>query len=113
MIKVNIDRNDQGQMYGFLAHNHGRDVVCSAVSTLVINTINSIELLTEETMDVESPKENTRYVRLYMPDIEKGKDNRDVDLLLTSMLLGLEHIQEQYPSQIVIYDPEKFMKGEK
>ena len=104
MINVIINRNRRGQIYGFIATNHGKCIVCAAVSALVLNTINSIELFTEETISVKK-KRRAGYIKLRLPDIETGKDNRDVDLLLSSMLLGLENIRSQYPSQISINDP--------
>jgi len=104
MINISISRNNRGQIYGFTAHNHGKDIVCAAVSALVLNTVNSIETFTEEAMSVETPDEDIGYIKLYLPDIEAGDDNRDVDLLLSSMLLGLTHIQKQYPSQVSIHD---------
>jgi len=87
-------------MYGFTAQNHGEDIVCAAVSALVLNAVNSIEEFTDEVMFVETEAEG--YIKLHMPDIEAGNDNRDVDLLLSSMLLGLNQIKNQYPNQINI-----------
>ena len=104
MINISVSRNARGQVYGFTANNHGKDIVCAAVSALVINTVNSIEAFTEETMSVEIPEGDTGYIKLNLPDIEAGNDNREVDLLLSSMLLGLDHIRNQYPSQVSIDD---------
>ncbi|MDR2648931.1 MAG: ribosomal-processing cysteine protease Prp [Clostridiales bacterium] len=104
MIQVNISRNSRGRMYGFTARNHGEDIVCAAVSALILNAVNSVEAFTDEDMTVDIDKKNTGYIKLYLPDIEAGNDNSDADLLLSSMLLGLEHIQEQYPGQICIED---------
>ena len=104
MIIISVSRNSRGQIYGFTANNHGKDIVCAAVSALVLNTVNSIETFTEEAMSVEIPEEDTGYIKLCLPDIETGNDNREVDLLLSSMLLGLTHIQNQYPSQVFIDD---------
>ena len=105
-IRVSISRNHQGQIYGFTAYNHGMSIVCAAVSALVLNTVNSIEEFTEEEfMPIEIPENGVGYLKLCLPGIEAGNDNRDVDLLLSSMLLGLKKIQEQYPSQIYIEDP--------
>ena len=54
MIKAEIFRNDNYVICGFKLSGHagfaeeGSDIVCSAVSMLVINTINCIEEFTEE-----------------------------------------------------------------
>lgn len=105
MITVSINRNNQGHIYGFAAHNHGEDIVCAGVSALVFNTVNSIEMFTEEAMSVDMSEEDSGYIKLYMPNIKAGHDNREVELLLSSMLLGLDNIRNQYPQQISIDDP--------
>ena len=104
MIRVSICRNSGGQIYGFTARNHGRGIVCAAVSALILNAVNSIEAFTEEAMSVETPENDTGYIRLRLPAAESGNGGREADLLLSSMLLGLNHIREQYPSQILIED---------
>ena len=71
MIRICINRNSQGQIYGFRALNHGNDIVCAGVSTLVFNTVNSIETFTEEVMSVDKPQEGSGYIELYMPDIKQ------------------------------------------
>ena len=105
MINVSINRNSRGQIYGFVANNHGKGIVCAAVSALVLNAVNAIESFTDETISVDKSESGGGYIKLLLPDIETGKDNRDVDLLLSSMLLGLENIRSQYPAQISINDP--------
>jgi len=106
MIRVSIDRNSRGQIYGFTARNHGAGIVCSAVSALVMNAINSIEAFTEEEMAVDMPDGKKGYIKLKLPGIEAGGEGKEADLLLSSMLLGLNQIKEQYPSQINIIDPD-------
>jgi len=105
MIRVSISRNSRGQIYGFTARNHGKSIVCAAVSALIINAVNSIEAFTEEAMSVDMPKNDTGYIKLLLPAIEAGEGGKDAGLLLSSMLLGLHHIREQYPSQVAIEDP--------
>ena len=107
MIRVRIDRNSRGQICGFTARNHGAGIVCAAVSILVINTINSIEAFTEEAMSVDMPPDGKNgYIQLRLPGIEAGGEGKEADLLLSSMLLGLNQIKGQYPSQINIIDPD-------
>jgi len=105
MIRVSIHRNSRGQIYGFVAQNHGKGIVCAAVSALILNAVNSVEAFTGEAMSVETPENDTGYIKLHMPGIEAGNDGKEADLLMSSMLLGLTHIKEQYPSQIIIEDP--------
>ncbi|MDR1559150.1 MAG: ribosomal-processing cysteine protease Prp [Clostridiales bacterium] len=105
MIRVSISRNSRGRICGFTAYNHGGDIVCAAVSALILNAVNSIEAFTDEAMIVDIDEKNTGYIKLRLPDIEAGNNSEGANLLLSSMLLGLEHIQEQYPSQMRIEDP--------
>jgi len=105
MILVKISRNKRGQIYGFTARNHSGGIVCAAVSALILNTVNSIEAFTEEALSYDIPADDTGDIELRLPDIEAGNEGWDVDLLLSSMLLGLNNIKEQYPSQITIDDP--------
>ena len=60
MITVKICKNHDGDITEFETRGHagyddsGKDIVCAAVSMLVINTINSIEAFTDTDMEVES-----------------------------------------------------------
>ena len=52
MTHITIYRNQKNAFTGFCCDGHagyadaGEDIVCAGISTLVINTINSIEILT-------------------------------------------------------------------
>ena len=54
MIEVSRIKNQQGNTIGFQCKGHagfarhGKDIVCAAVSALVVNTVNSIEEFTED-----------------------------------------------------------------
>ena len=54
MVKVTVYQNQDDVYYGFRMEGHagfaayGNDIVCSAVSALVINTMNSIEQFTDD-----------------------------------------------------------------
>ena len=74
---------------------HGKDIVCSAVSVLAITTVNSIEKLTDCIVEAET-KDGYMKARLI------STDNCDAQLILKSMLLGLNMISEQYPNNVVI-----------
>ena len=53
MIRVTIYKNEKHECVGFKALGHagysenGQDVVCAAVSVLTINTVNAIEIFTQ------------------------------------------------------------------
>ena len=102
MIKVSIYKNDEGKMIGFRLSGHagyaehGQDIVCAAVSALVINAMNSIETFSSDTFtydeDEESGMVDFKIVSTLSPVSE---------LLLNSLLLGIEGIIEGYGQQYI------------
>jgi uncharacterized protein YsxB (DUF464 family) len=70
----------------------GHDIVCAAVSVLIINTVNSIEKFTEDKIEA---KENDGYVsfRFLKPVTERGT------LLMDSLVLGLTEIEHSYKNR--------------
>ena len=68
---------------------HGKDIVCAAVSTLVINTGNALEKLTDADITVTETKDEIRFIFNSIPD-DKAK------LLMDTMILGLNGIQKEY-----------------
>ncbi len=66
----------------------GKDVICAAVSMLVINTANSLEALTDNELNAS----DEGYIRWEFSDApdDKGK------LLMDSLMLGLHEIEKRY-----------------
>lgn len=98
MTKITIHKTTSGEYRGFTCDGHagyadsGKDIVCAAVSMLVINTINSFEKITKEPMQV---KEDARAGRIkcmfgQQPIKESSK------VLMDSLVLGLSQIEKQY-----------------
>ncbi len=100
MIKVKFFKNKNGDIYCFEVLDHGDSIVCSAVSALTINTINSIDTFTEDkyTVDVID-EERICYIS---NGLKNNKKDRDVSLLLNSLELGLNAIFEEYKNDIII-----------
>jgi len=71
---------------------HGKDIVCSAVSTCVITTINGILELDKEAISVEQVDGKIT--------IDVQKQNDVVLTLLENMVHMLESLVEQYPKNI-------------
>ena len=69
--------------------DYGKDIVCAGVSTLVINCFNSIEHFTDDF--VSSSSENG-ITKLCLKDNISEK----TELLIDSMLLGLDQIKSNY-----------------
>ncbi len=95
MTKITFFRKKDGGGYiGFEVNGHagfgeaGEDVVCSALSALIINTVNSIDALTEEKMEVEAT-EDEAHIKVSFDDVP----GKDAILLIRSLALGLTNIE--------------------
>ncbi len=101
MINIVIYRNKEENIYGFKAFNHGKSIVCAAVSALTINTVNSIEALTDEIFTCDYNEEGG-FLEFILPEIKDGKKCDKVDILLNSLLLGLKGIDNDNKGQLII-----------
>jgi len=103
MTTVTIVRNATDQSYKefhcfgharnrrFLLTKDMKDIVCASISVLVINTINAMEELAGEKLQVTA-NEETGFIRCVFEDSpsEKGV------LLMDALVLGLDGISKQY-----------------
>ena len=69
---------------------YGQDIVCSAVSVLLINTLNSIEKFTSDKVDVCSMESGE-----LICDFPQGLGH-DGRLFMDSLILGLQEISKEY-----------------
>ena len=98
MTKITFHRTRAGEYQGFICEGHagyagyGEDIVCAAISVLIINTINSLDEITGEKMDVTTD-EDSGTIRCFFTD-QPLKETSGV--LMDSLVLGLTHIEEQY-----------------
>ncbi|MBQ7507354.1 MAG: ribosomal-processing cysteine protease Prp [Lachnospiraceae bacterium] len=98
MISVTIRRSVKGDLMGFSVSGHalydrkGKDIVCAAVSVLTINTVNAVEMLTEDLFSAESDENGGRLSFRFLGDeiSDKGR------VLLEALVLGLNGIREEY-----------------
>ena len=98
MINISIYQNEQDEYTGFRMIGHagyaerGQDIVCAAVSVLVINTINSIESMTEDRFEDCIREENGEVdFRIISSPVSDS-----AELLLRSLVLGLKGIRSEY-----------------
>jgi len=104
MISVRLFHNKNGAVCGFEAEGHGLDIVCSAVSMLTFNAVNSVEAFTGEEIACEYPADGDGWLRFTMPGLKDGGENREAELLMASMALGLRSLAEEYPKEIKIQE---------
>lgn len=95
MINITVKKRN-GSYLDFLSRGHagyaeeGQDIVCAAVSALIITTVNSLDEFTDEKIEVD---EDDGYVSIHFktnPNTERGK------LLMDSLILGLTEIEHSY-----------------
>ena len=102
MIKAIVYYDETGKVIkGFRISGHagyadsGKDIVCSAVSMLTINTCNSIESFTNDKFVCQEDEVNGS-IELMMKDIgEKSQ------LLLASFVLGLSSVKKAYGQKYI------------
>ncbi|MCI8484896.1 MAG: ribosomal-processing cysteine protease Prp [Lachnospiraceae bacterium] len=97
MICVTIYKNSEQEYTAFQCMGHaeyaeaGYDIVCAAVSALVLNTINSIEKLVSDPFEIETEQESG-----FIDFSLKEGYSKDSLLLIRSLVLGLQGIQKNY-----------------
>ena len=102
MIQVSIYKNAENLVTGITLSGHadyseyGSDVVCSAVSALVINTINSVEHFTSDRFRLEQD-EKKGFIEFHVITEISGNTN----LLLSSLALGLQGVAEEYTDKYI------------
>lgn len=100
MIQVTVARNGKGEYKSFEVKGHagfdkkGRDIVCAAVSMLVINTINAMEEFTETCPVIQEQN------GLIKAEFEQAPDEK-AELLLNAMMLGIRGAAEEYGTQYI------------
>ena len=91
MTKITIFRNQKQEYLAFSCVGHaeyadpGQDIVCAAASVLIINTMNAIELYTEDAFSIFSDEE-TGMISWHL----EGNPSKEAGLLLNTMILGLK-----------------------
>ena len=105
MIRVTFYLRED-QLTGFEVKGHagyaeeGYDIICSAVSALSVNAVNSLEALTEDALSVRE-SEDGGYLSCMVASPEEGEDasgqpSEAALLLLESLRIGLLSIEETY-----------------
>ena len=103
MIQISIIRhnNEYSQIKAF-GHaeydDYGKDIVCSAVSVLIINTANSLEKFTNDLILAETYEDGTTEILI------KECPSKEAILLIDSLILGLEGIRNQYGKKYLSVD---------
>ena len=103
MIRILISKHNNEycnlKAFGHAEYDdYGKDIVCSAVSVLIINTANSLEKFTDDFIMAQTHEDGTTEIIL------KEHPSKDAALLMNSLVLGLEGIQNQYGKKYLSVD---------
>lgn len=107
MIRFTVWKSGD-QYSGFRCAGHagfadaGSDIVCSAVSALTFNTVNSIEKFTDDAFTVEAGKDGGM-LTVRFPETLSAK----AVLLMDSLILGIESIQADYGNEYITLTSEE------
>ena len=82
---------------------YGKDIVCAGVSCIVQTAVLGIQKLTKIKHKVLID-EKKGYLKLEIIDIENSQSFSDAQLILKTMLCGIEDLQKQYPKNIKLED---------
>ncbi len=103
MIRFKVKRSEQGKIVSFEVKGHagyaenGFDIVCAAVSTACIMTVNGIEL--HKLADITSKQEDG-FLSCEIPlEREFG-----ADVLLDSLMMTIYEIAKQYKQYLLIVE---------
>ena len=102
MIYVTIYENQEHEYTAFNCIGHaeygevGEDIVCAAVSVLVINTINSIEHLVSDEFNIVT-EEKSGLIDFSL----KENYSKESVLFIRSLVLGLQGIQNNYGNEYI------------
>jgi uncharacterized protein YsxB (DUF464 family) len=103
-FKIIFYFNSKEALYGFTASGetgfsqYGFDIIAAAVSTLVINTINSLRLLTNEVIDYEIKR---NFAKCILSNAKRNKGSKEGLVLLESLRMGITSIQDSYGDKFV------------
>lgn len=75
----------------------GRDIVCAAVSALVLNMANSVETFTEDGFEGEMDEKTGGFKFHFTSDISP-----ESQLLMNSLVLGIRNIGKEYGKSHII-----------
>lgn len=101
MITITIRKTSADYMgFGCIGHagwsRSGRDIVCAAVSILVINTVNAVQELANTQLNVVT-NEAVGLLECRLKDAPNEKSN----LLIDAMVLGLLEIEREYGKKYI------------
>ena len=97
-VTVSVDSDHRYHGISFLGHagyaddhQEGQELVCAAVSALTLNMANSVEHFTDDQFEADEDEQSGMFRFRFT-----GAISPEAALLMNSLVLGLEHIEETY-----------------
>ncbi|MBQ4518848.1 MAG: ribosomal-processing cysteine protease Prp [Clostridia bacterium] len=103
MITISLFRNKNHNIQGFTVKGHagfgehGTDIVCAAVTTAAMTTVNG---LTDVVHISLTPEVREGYLSCCLPEKLSEEQRREADVLLESMVLTMQNLESQYGDYI-------------
>lgn len=94
MIKINVNKDKIIFKGHALYDDKGKDIVCSAVSSIMITSINGINSLRENSLSINNDKDE--FI------IKINKHDEIIDGLIINMIDLLKELEIDYPKNIEI-----------
>ncbi|OCT13861.1 hypothetical protein A8709_20015 [Paenibacillus pectinilyticus] len=94
-------------MYGFVARGetgftqYGLDIIAAGVSSLVINTVNSVNSVQQLTNDQVDSEVKRNFTKFILPKLQDNNGSREAIVLLQSLKLGIHSIQNTYGQKYI------------
>ncbi len=79
--------------------NEGEDIVCSAVSSLAMATLNGLTDVVKINVGYEVSE---AFLECVLPDDLSGEDRKSADILLNTFILSVKDLEKQYKEYITI-----------
>ncbi len=99
MTTIVIRKSSTGEYRNFVCQGHAgygfffqKDVVCASVSVLVINTVNALEEIAKEEIEVVSNEEEG----LIFCAFKNAAINEKAKVLMDALVLGMDAISKEY-----------------
>ena len=99
MIKVEVTKKDISITGHAMYDDYGKDIVCAAVSSIVMTSVEGIASIKEDAIDVKEQKEKLTITINSQDDVTTK--------LINTMLNLLNELQKKYPKNIKITNKEE------
>ena len=107
MLVISFERNQQNEITGFTASGHtnygveGEDIVCAAASSIIQTAALGV-LMVAETEAKINRDDKKGYFALKLPKDITDIQRRECNIILNTMMLGLDDLSQNYSDFIEI-----------